>query len=203
MKLYEDPYAPNPRRVRIFLAEKGISVPTQKVNIVKGEHKTEWFRKISPAALLPALELDDGRTLTETVAICRYFEAQQLAPPLMGVDATDCAFVEMWQRRMELELFLPIGMSFRHTSPMMAALEEQNAAWGETCRTRALKRLKVLDRELADRPFIAGERYTIADITALCAIDFGRFAGIDVPAGLTNVQRWYAAVSGRPSAQAQ
>ena len=202
MKLYDDQYAPNPRRVRIFLAEKGIEVPTEQVNIIKGEHKTEAFRKISPMALLPALELDDGRCLTESVAICRYFEALHPEPPLMGLDTTDRAIVEMWQRRMEFELFLPIGLCFRHTSPMMAALEQQVPQFGEICRGRALKRIELLDHDLADRQFIAGDRYTIADITALCALDFGRFAGIELPAGCANVTRWHAAVSGRPGAQA-
>ncbi len=202
MKLYDDQYAPNPRRVRIFLAEKGITVPTQQVNIIKGEHKTEAFRKISPMALLPALELDDGRCLTESVAICRYFEALHPEPPLMGVDATDRAFVEMWQRRMEFELFFPIGMCFRHTSPMMANLEEQVKEFGEVARKRALKRMQMLNGELAEREFIAGQRYTIADITALCAIDFGKFAGIEIPEDLQKVKQWHVAVSARPSALA-
>ena len=202
MKLYDDQYAPNPRRVRIFLAEKGLNVPTVQVNIIKGEHKTDAFRKISPMALLPALELDDGRCLTESVAICRYFEALRPTPPLMGVDATDCAFVDMWQRRMEFELLFPIGMCFRHTSPMMAALEQQVPQFGEICRGRTLKRIELLDRDLASRQFIAGDHYTIADITALCALDFARFAGIELPEGCANLKRWHGAVSSRPSAQA-
>lgn len=202
MKLYDDQYAPNPRRVRIFLAEKGITVPTEQRNIIKGEHKTDEFKKISPMALLPALELDDGRCLTETVAICRYFEGLHPNPPLMGVDAVDAAFVEMWQRRMEIELFFPIAFCFRHTSPMMAKLEEQIPQFGETSRARAMKRLKMLDRDLASSEFIAGPRYTIADITALCALDFGKFAGIEVPDDHANVKRWHQAVSSRPSATA-
>ena len=202
MKLYDDRLAPNPRRVRVFLAEKGIEVPTEQVSIMAGAHKTADFRRISPMALLPALELDDGRVLTETVAICRYFEEIQPEPALMGTDAFGKANVEMWQRRMELELLMPIAMTFRHTHPAMAELEEQIAPFGEVNRRRAERRIRLLDEDLGRTRFVAGDSYSIADITAMCALDFGRPARIAVPDECANVKRWYAEVSSRPSAKA-
>ena len=202
MKLYDTKLAPNPRRVRIFLAEKGITVPTEEISIMGGEHKTDAYRKLSPMALVPALELDDGRVLTETVAICRYFEELHPAPALMGTDAFSKASIEMWQRRMEMELFLPIALTFRHTHPAMAQLEEQIAAFGELSRSRATRRIDILDADLGKTRYIAGDAYSIADITAMVAIDFGRSARIKVPEAAKNVQRWYAEVSARPSAAA-
>ena len=202
MKLYDDRLAPNPRRVRVFLAEKGIEVPTEQVSIMAGAHKTADFRRISPMALLPALELDDGRVLTETVAICRYFEEIQPEPALMGTGAFGRANVEMWQRRMEMELLIPIAMTFRHTHPAMAELEEQIAPFGEVNRRRADRRIRLLDEDLGRTRFIAGDDFSIADITAMCALDFGRPTRIAVPDECANVKRWYAEVSARPSAKA-
>jgi len=202
MKLYDDTLAPNPRRVRIFLAEKGISVPLVQVEIIKGEHKTPEMRALNPAGTWPLLELDDGTRLTETVAICRYFELIQPDPPLMGRTPLEAAQVEMWQRRMEFELFMPIALSFRHLAPPMAKLETQIKDFGLVNKARAEKRLERLNDELAAKPFIAGDSYSIADITAMCAIDFGKYARIPVDDSLTHVKDWYARVSTRPSAKA-
>ena len=203
MRLIETAPAPNPRRVRIFLAEKGIEIPTDQVDLGALEHKNPDFVSYNPMQRVPVLILDDGSTLSETVAICRYFEETQPEPALMGVDARDKAHVEMWQRRMELEFLYPVMHLFRHTHPHMAKLEvPQVAEWGESNRPRILKMLEFLDGELADREFIAGDKYTIADITALVAIDFMKPAKVERPENLANLARWYDAVSSRPSAKA-
>jgi glutathione S-transferase len=202
MKLYDARTAPNPRRVRIFLAEKGISVPVEQVDIVSAQNRSAEFRAKNAMGTLPVLELDDGTTIAESVAICRYFEELQPEPPLMGTDAKDRAVVEMWQRRMEYEVFLPITQVFRNGHAFFKGRIPQVPEYGEVCRKHAEQRLEWLDGVLADRPFVAGERYTIADITALCAIDFGRVSNIRVTPEQPNLARWHAAVSSRPSAKA-
>ena len=202
MKLYDSSLAPNPRRVRIFLAEKGIQVPYEQVDIVKADNRAAEFRRKNPLGTLPVLELDDGTCIAESVAICRYFEELQPEPPLMGTDAKDRALVEMWQRRMEYEVFLPITQVFRNGHAFFKGRIPQVPEYGEVCRKHAEQRLEWLDGVLADRPFVAGERYTIADITALCAIDFGRVSSIRVTPEQPNLARWHAAVSSRPSAKA-
>lgn len=202
MKIYDSQTAPNPRRVRIFLAEKGVSVPYEQVDIVKADNRGAAFRQKNPFGTLPVLELDDGTCIAESVAICRYFEELHPQPPLMGLDARDRAIVEMWQRRMELELFIPITQVFRNGHPFFAGRIPQVPEWGEVNRRAAEERMGWLDRELATREFIAGERFTIADITALCAVDFGRVSKIRIQPEHANLARWHAAVSARPSAQA-
>ena len=202
MKLYDARTAPNPRRVRVFLAEKGISVPVEQVDIVSAQNRSAEFRAKNAMGTLPVLELDDGTTIAESVAICRYFEELQPDPPLMGTDAKDRAAIEMWQRRMEFELFLPITQVFRNGHAFFKGRIPQVPEYGEVCRKHAEQRLEWLDGVLADRPFVAGERYTIADITALCAIDFGRVSNIRVTPEQPNLARWHAAVSSRPSAKA-
>jgi glutathione S-transferase len=203
MKLYDSKVAPNPRRTRIFLAEKGIELPTEQVDIMAKQHLTPEYAAINPMQRVPALVLDDGTIISESIAICRYFEALQPEPPLFGVGPKDIAIVEMWQRRCELNLFFTVAHVFRHTHPAMKELEvPQVPAWAEANRPRVLDFLRLLDAELAKRPFVAGERYTVADITALCAVDFMKPARIAVPEELTNVRRWHAEVSARPSAKA-
>jgi len=202
MKLLDSKMAPNPRRVRIFLAEKGVEVPVEQVDIASAANRKDDFLAKNPMAGVPVLQLDDGRYLSESVAICRYFEGLYPDPPLMGVDATDAAFVEMWNRRMELEVMSNITAPFRHTHDFFKGRIRQVPAWGEACREQAAERLAWLDGELADREFIAGDRYTIADITALCAIDFGRVSRIKIGPDQKNLQRWHEAVSARPSASA-
>jgi len=152
---------------------------------------------------VPVLVMDDGFCLSESVAICRYFEEVQPDPPLMGRDARERAIVEMWQRRMELGFLYAVMHTFRHTHPHMAELEvPQVAEWGAANRPRVLDMLEFLDAELADRPFIAGDAFSIADITTLVASDFMKPAKIDRPESLTNLARWYEVVSSRPSATA-
>ena len=202
MKLYDSKLAPNPRRVRIFLAEKGIEVPLVNVDIARAENRQPPFLAKNPMGGLPVLELDDGTCLAETVAICRYFEESQPEPPLMGVGPQGRALVEMWNRRMELELFIPIAQVFRNTHEFFKGRIEQVPAWGEACRRVAEKRLAWLDQELAGREFVAGDRFTIADITALCGIDFGRVTKTSIQPGQKNLERWHESVSARPSAKA-
>jgi glutathione S-transferase len=202
MKLYDSKMAPNPRRVRIFLAEKGITVPSVQVDIGKAENRGADYLAKNPLGGVPILELDDGTVLTETVAICRYFEETQPNPPLMGTDAKDRAIVEMWQRRMELEIALPIMQTFRNTHDFFKGRIPQVKEYGEVCRAQAVKRLEWMDAELAKREFVAGPRYTIADITLLIGIDFGRVVKIGIQPEQKNLARWYEAVSSRPSAKA-
>jgi glutathione S-transferase len=203
MKLYEFTGAPNPRRVRIFLAEKGIKVPYEQIDIGKGQNRSPEFLKLNPMGGLPVLELDDGTELAESVAICRYFEGIQPEPRLMGIDAKDIALVEMWNRRMEFEILSMTAGAFRNTNAFFKGRIPQVPEYGEICKNAALKRLEWLDTELANRPYIAGDRFTIADITAMVGIDFGRPTNIRIqPEQQKNLARWHASVSSRPSAKA-
>jgi len=202
VKLYDSKLAPNPRRVRVFLAEKGIEVPTVEVDIGKAENRAPEFLARNPMGALPLLELDDGTLLAESVAICRYFEEIQPEPPLLGIDARDRALVEMWQRRMEFEVLLPIAQTFRNTHDFFKGRITQVPDYGEACRAVAEQRLEWLDGELSDREFIAGDRFTIADITGMTGIDFGAVTGIRIQPDHKNLGRWHAAVASRPSAKA-
>lgn len=202
MKLHDSAMAPNPRRVRIFLAEKGVEVENVQVDIGKAENRQPPFLAKNPMGGVPVLELDDGRCIAESVAICRYFEETHPEPPLMGTDATDRALVEMWNRRMEHEVALNCMQAFRQTHDFFKGRIPQVPEYGAVCKEAALKRLAWLDGELAEREFIAGDRYTIADITALVGIDFGRVSKISIDPAQKNLQRWHEAVSSRPSAKA-
>ncbi len=203
MKLFDGGKAPNPRRVRIFLAEKGIAVPLVPVDMTALGHRAEEVTRRNPLQRLPVLELDDGTVLTESVAICRYFEEIQPEPPLFGTGALGRARVEMWQRRMELNLLWTVGQAFRHIHPAMKDWEvPQVPAWGEANKPRAVEFVRILDAELADREFVAGDAFSIADITGMIGIDFMKPARIALPEDLVHVRRWHAAVSARPSAGA-
>jgi glutathione S-transferase len=203
MKLYDGGRAPNPRRVRIFLAEKGIAVPAEQLDLGALQHRTEAYTAINPMQRVPALVLDDGTVIAESIAICRYFEAVQPDPPLFGVGALQSALVEMWNRRAELHLLFPVSSVFQHLHPAMSRMvDPQVPQWGEANKPRVMQFLAFLDRALKDRPYVAGADYTVADITALVAVDFMRVSKMAVPDGLSNVQRWHKAVSARPSAAA-
>jgi glutathione S-transferase len=203
MKLYDSRMAPNPRRVRIFLAEKGVEVPVEQVDMMAKQHLTPEYAALNPLQRMPALALDDGTIISESVAICRYFAALRPQPPLFGTGAMEIAVVEMWNRRCELNLLFPVAQVFRHTHPAMKELEvPQVPAWAEANRPRVLDFLRILDGQLAAHEFVAGDHYTVADITALCAIDFMKPTRIPVPDECTNVKRWHAAVAARPSAKA-
>ena len=203
MKLYDSGRAPNPRRVRVFLAEKGINVPSEQVDIGAMEHKSESFTAINPLQRLPVLELDDGTVITESIAICRYFEGLRPDPPLFGRGAKEEALVEMWNRRMELHLLASVAAVFRHLHPAMQELENSQVPdWGEANKPRVMDFLDFLDGELKDRLYVTGDHYTVADITGLIAVDFMKPAKLAVPAELVNVRRWHGQVSARPSARA-
>lgn len=203
MKLYDGGRAPNPRRVRIFLAEKGIEVTLIPVDMGALGHKSDEVTHRNPLQRLPILELDDVTTLTETVAICRYIEELNPEPALFGRGALGKAQVEMWQRRVELHLLMPVAHAFRHIHPAMKEWEvPQIAEWGEANKPKAVEFLRILDDHLADNEFLCGDTYSIADITGLVAMDFMKPARIDVPQELAHVARWYAALKARPSSGA-
>ncbi len=203
MHIIETHAAPSPRRVNIFLAEKGISVPREEINMMTDDLKSGDFAKLNPWHRVPVLVLDDGRAISETVAICRYFEEIQPDPPLFGVGPVGKAEVEMWNRRIELGLHSAVFSAFRHLHPKMAHLEvPQVPEWGEANKQKMPAELKRLDERLSESRFIAGDNYSIADITALVAIDFMKPARLGTPDAFSNVVRWHAEVSARPSAKA-
>lgn len=203
MKLYDGGRAPNPRRMRIFLAEKGIDVRLVPVDMAAMAHKSAEITAINPFQRLPILELDDGTILTESVAISRYFEELYAEPALFGRGAVGKAQVEMWNRRVELYLLASITAAFRHTHPAMVEWEiPQVAAWGEVNRPKAVAYMRIMDDQLATNEFIAGSDYSIADITLLVAMDFLKPAKIQIPEVFVHLKRWHAAVSSRPSAKA-
>ena len=201
MKLYDGGRAPNPRRVRVYLAEKGIEIPIVPIDMGAMGHRSAEIAGKNPLRRLPVLELDDGKILTESIAICRYFEELRPEPPLFGVGAFGKAQVEMWQRRVEFHFLFPVAQAFRHIHPAMTEWEvPQIAEWGEANKPRAVDFMRLLDAELADRPFVAGERYTVADITAMIGVDFLKPARISIPEDLQHLHRWYMEVAARPSA---
>ncbi len=203
MRLYESGVTPNSRRVRIFLAEKEISLPTTTVDLARGDHLKSEFSALNPLNQIPVLELDDGQVITESIAICRYFEEVVPEPALFGKTALERSLVEMWQRRAEFGLFLPVMHVFRHTHPAMAEIEKpQIPAWAEANKPRVVKALEILNVQLATNRFLTGEHYTIADITAQVAIDFMRYARLSAPESLVHLNRWVKDVSSRPSAKA-
>jgi glutathione S-transferase len=203
MKLYDSGRAPNPRRTRIFLAEKGIKLPTQQIDLGALEHMSASYAAINPLKRVPALVLDDGTVITESIAICRYFEALRPEPALFGRDALETARVEMWNRRLELHLLFPISHVFRNTHPAMKAMEvPQVPAWAEANKPRILDFIGIVDRELEGRPFISGDNFTVADITGFISLDFMKPAKLAVPDELKNLKRWHADLAARPSASA-
>jgi glutathione S-transferase len=189
--------------VRVFLAEKGIEVPLVPIDMGALGHRSEEVASRNPLKRLPVLELDDGTVITESVAICRYFEELHPEPPLFGKGVLGKALVEMWQRRMELNFMFCVAQAFRHIHPAMKGWEvPQIPEWGEANKPRVLEFLALLDRELGARKFAAGDEYSIADITGLIGVDFMKPAKIVMPPEFTNVIRWHAALAARPSAQA-
>jgi glutathione S-transferase len=204
MKLYTSNRAPNPRRVRWVMAEKGIEdVELVEVDILTGEHKTPEYRARVGVPHVPALELDDGTTISESVAICRYLEALHPEPNLFGRDAREQAVIEMWTRRCEFYLANPIMLSVRHSHPALAALEAvQMPQLADYNRVAAEKFMKTLDRRLAEQAFIAADRFTIADIVALVGLDFARLIKYRPPEELTHLARWLEAGRARPAAKA-
>lgn len=202
MKIFNSPAAPNPRRVRVFLAEKGIQVPYEDVDIAKGVNRQPDFRKKNPLAGVPVLELDDGTCIAESVAICRYFEELHPEPSLFGVGAKEKAVTEMWNRRMEMAVLQPIADSFRQRHEFFKGRIRQCPEYAEVQKQNAEDALKWLDTELANRRFIAGDKFSIADITAMIAVDFARISKITIQPDQKNLARWHQEVSSRPSAKA-
>lgn len=209
MKLYDHPAAPNTRRVRVFLAEKGVEVPKEEVDLMaRAQHEPDYLA-VNPLATVPALELDDGTVICESMAICRYFELTHPEPPLMGTDATDQARVEMWQRRVEINGMMAAGEAFRNATPAfknraVAGTREypQIAELAERGRQRVTDFFAFLDKSLEGRDYIAGDRYTVADITGLIAVDFAGWSKLRPDPSLENLNAWYERVSSRPSAKA-
>ncbi|MCX7341202.1 MAG: glutathione S-transferase [Hyphomicrobiales bacterium] len=202
MKLYDVTRAPNPRRARIFIAEKGLPMPELiQLDLAGLEHRKPEFARLNPWMGTPALVLDDGTVISESVAICRYFEELHPTPALFGTGARERALVEMWNRRLEFGLYTNIAQTFRHTNAHMAHREvPQVAAWGEANRERAQVQMQMINDHLGDgRPFICGEQVSIADITGGVSLDFARVPRIDVPPGLTHLAAWHARLMVRPS----
>ena len=204
MKIHQFADFPNPRRVRIFLSEKGLdNVEFNEIDVPGGAHRQASYLAKNPYGTVPTLELDDGTCISETIAICRYFEEAHPENPLFGDSAQSKAEIEMWQRRIEQSLFDPIAAYFHHATPGLGELEVyQNAEWGQANLRRFQTEMERLDDQLADRPFVGGNRYSIADITGLCAIDYAIFVDVHIPDNLDNLRRWYNTVASRPSAHA-
>jgi glutathione S-transferase len=199
VRYYHTPRAPNPRRVQIFLDEKGIDIPQTDVSIMEGAHKQPDYLAKTGVPQVPALELDDGTVLVESPAICRYLEALHPEPNMMGRDAREIAVIEMWNRRIELRLMMTIAIVFRHTNPHMAAVEDQVADWGAVNAGRIDDRLSELDRQLQGREWIAADRVTIADITGVVAVDFLKLIKRQIPEEMTALADWHARMRARPS----
>jgi len=202
VKLYDFTLAPSPRRVRIFLAEKGIAIPLEQVDIMRNANRTPEFYRKNPSGSLPILELDDGSHLSESVAICRYFEETHPLPALFGVGAKEQAIVEMWNRRVELSIFAPVGHVWSHLSPVSEGRAKRIREFGLIQRDAAAAGFAMLDRAIGGNQFIAGARFSIADITTLCMVDFARTVDIKIQPEQQNLARWYARVSSRPSSKA-
>jgi glutathione S-transferase len=194
--------APNPRRVRIFLAEKGVTVPETHIDLVKREHKSKAHLTRNSLGQVPTLELDDGTMISETVSICRYFEALYPTPPMFGVTPVEQALADMWIRRVEIVLMDPVRNYWRHAHPRTAALLTQFTDFGQSNVARYADAQRWLDGELAAGPFIAGEDFTMADICALTTVDFAALIGLPLDPALTRLSAWHTRVTARPSAAA-
>ena len=178
MKLYNNEMANSPRKVRMFMAEKNISdIEIINIDLMSGEHKTPEYRAIAPNSRIPALELDDGTVIIESTAICRYLESLYPEPNLFGENAIEIASIEMWQARIYNELMIPLAMAFRHLHPGMSEMEIQNKEYGETQKTIGIKSLKYFDAALAEAEFVAGDRFSFADIQMITTTDF--FIGLN------------------------
>jgi glutathione S-transferase len=203
MKLYDTPLAPNPRRVRWFMAEKGIDdIEIVTVNLFEGQHRQPDYLVKAGLANVPMLEMDDGTCVTESVAICRYLESRYPEPNLFGRTPQETAVIEMWLRRGEMMVAGPFMTTVRFSHPAMAALEPPNPAVAEHSHGAALRGMKVLDRRLAESEWLAVDRITIADIIAFIGIDFGRMIKLQPPEELASLGRWMAAMRARPAAMA-
>jgi len=203
MKLYDTPLAPNPRRVRWVMAEKGVEdIEIVRLSLLDGEHKAPDFVAKAGVPQVPALELDDGRTISESIAICRYLESLAPEPNLFGRDPVETAEIEMWMRRAEMMVATPMMLWVRLTAPPLAVLETPNPAVGEYQRLAGMRGLDLLDARLAGRDWLAADRLTIADIVAFIGVDFARLIRFRPPETLANLNRWAEAMRARPAAKA-
>ena len=203
MLFYDSPNpAPNPRRVRIFAAEKGIDLSSKEVSIPKREQKAPEYVAKNPRGQTPILELDDGTVIAESVAIMRNLEAEQPDPPLFGTTAREIAEIEMWNRRVEMILMPAIAAVWVHTHPFTAALPGRNVEWGESNRPRVVEGMRFFDGSLEGREYLAGSAFSAADILLLTTVDFAKFIGLEMPSECANLLRWHERVSARPSASA-
>jgi glutathione S-transferase len=209
VKLHDCRTAPSPRRVRIFLAEKGLALPTVQVDLRHGEQLTPTFRALNPWCTVPVLELDDGTTISEAIAVCHYLEAVHPEPALMGRTAAEKATILMWEHRCEIDGFLAVQEAFRNSARglkgrALTGAEEvaQIPALAERGRARVLRFVRLLDQHLAESPWVGGPAYSIADITALVAFDFAGWLKLELPPDCIHARRWHADASRRPSATA-
>lgn len=203
MKIFETSTAPNPRRVRMFMAEKGLLDEAEfvQVDIVKGENLAAEFVARNPMKKVPVLELDDGSCVAETMAICRYFEeAYPDSKPLLGTTAVEKARIEQWLRWIEYYFFMPTGMCFQHTTGYFKDRMNPVSEWGEECGSQVRQFMEFLDSHLQAREFIYGEELTAADINAFCAVGFARVVDIRIEPDQRNLQAWYERIKARPSA---
>jgi glutathione S-transferase len=202
MKLYSNAFAPSPRRVRMFAAEKGLSIPTVEIDIAAGETQAPAFLAVNEVGETPVLELDDGTRLTESLAICRYLEALHPAPNLLGTTPLEQAQIESLVLQVMFRIYVPTTQAFRHTHRFWQGRVQQLPQYGEQAREQVLAEWRRWDARLAARPFVAGERFTFADIVAFTTLDFGKPSGIRVAPDQEHLGRWYAAIAARPSARA-
>ena len=202
MKLYSNKFAPSPRRVRMYAAEKGIPLEVVEIDIGAGEAQTPGYRAINPLGETPALVRDDGSVLVESLAICRWLEEEHPEPNLYGRTARERADINAWIDRLMFQLYVPTADAFRHTHPYWATRIEQNAAWGEAARARVRAEYAALDAALGEREFLARDAFSMADIVLYTTIDFGKPAKLRLDEGESKLKRWYEAVGARPSARA-
>ncbi|MCK5669055.1 MAG: glutathione S-transferase, partial [Gammaproteobacteria bacterium] len=196
MKLYEYESFPSPRRVRMFLAEKGINIPCEQIDVPAGEHRSPEYLSKNPDGVVPLLELDSGDYISETVAISRYFEENNPQMPLMGRTAEEKALIEMWQRRVENSLTNTVHPYFHHATEGLGEPDRyRNREWGEKNREKAISAMKQLNNQLAENIFIVGDKFSIVDITTLCAIDFAAAVNISIPDECHHLTHWYSEVS--------
>jgi glutathione S-transferase len=202
MKVYDFAGAPNPKKLRVYLSEKGLDIPTESVDILSGQNRKPEFLEKNPLGGLPVLELDDGSHLTESLAIMEYLEELHPKPSLLGATPLERARVRETERICEIGVLGNVGTIFQNTHPFFAQRVRQSPEAAETARNRLTAALKVLDARLATRKFVAGSSPTIGDCTLLAALDFAAFAGIPIDPAFSNVQRWFEEFKQRPSAQA-
>ena len=209
MRFYDCETAPSPRRVRVFVAEKGIDIETVQVDLANGEQFSDEYRTINPDCVVPALQLDDGSCISEVGAICHYLEERYPEPTLLGASPEQRAATIMWNTKAEQQGLLACAEAFRNQAKGLKGRAipgpdnyKQIPELAERGRQRVSAFLEKLDHQLAEHPFVAGEHYSMADITAMIVVDFATRLKIPVPASATSLQRWYDAVSARPSAAA-